>query len=84
MSANVADHWQDDFIRLNWRKTPELTETAFGFGVIGVHDYLDATRERFRDGLDRLLVDSVAATLTVGEALSVIHSRERVVLREAA
>jgi hypothetical protein len=71
----VSEHWHDDWLRQNWDATPETIEYAFGLGVISLRQYLDATEDAWRAELDRKIVEGVAATLTIDEALAVIDSR---------
>ena len=75
MTRIVADHWQDEWLRANWDATPETVECAFGLGLITLRQYLDATDAAWRAELDRKIVDGVAETLTIDEALAVIRSR---------
>jgi hypothetical protein len=44
----VSDHWQDEWLRLNWHTTPETIEYAFGLGIITLRQYLDATENMWR------------------------------------
>src|SRR5206468_954143 len=61
----VSERWLDEWLRENWDADPSMIEHTYGLGIISTRQYLDATRDQFQADLDRLIIDSVAETLTI-------------------
>ena len=69
--------WERDWLRDHAFDNPTITEHAYGAGVITTREYLDATREAFLAHLDEVILESVKATLTIDQALDLIHWRDQ-------